>query len=308
MDWLRNLMKSVVEKRQETLNAYVDGRLSPQQQARFEQELARNERLRNDLARLRLVRQQLRGLPPRRVPRHFTLDPALYGRPQREPLVQAYPALRLATALTAFFFVLALALQMVTMGGMASTAAPIEQVAMEMEAPAAAEALDTAVLSGAANDIAVEEVIVTMEVATLVAATSLVAATPQPESAVLTEEVTSDAAAEAAPEMPSMGVAAAPVMTTTTPTATATAVPTAAPTPLATASAPDLPRPGADETVTANRAATVTAGVALDGDIRATEAGPARVGQPLADFWLPLGLGLLFAVLGTLTLLARRRL
>lgn len=302
MDWLRNLTKSAAEKRQEMLNAYVDGRLSPQQQAQFERELARDERLRDDLVRLRLVQQQLRGLPPRRVPRNFTLDPALYGRPQREPLVQAYPALRLATALTAFFFVLALALQMVTMGGMASTAAPIEQVAMEMEAPAAAEALDTAVLSGAANDIAVAEVVVTMEVATLVAA-PLAAATPQPESAVLTEEVTSDAAAEAAPEMPSIGVAAAPVMTTTTPTATATAVSTTAPTPLATASAPDLPRPGADETMTANRAATVDA---VSGATAVPPPPPAS--RPADVPWLPWGLGLLFAVLGTLTLLARRRL
>lgn len=297
MDWLRNLTKSAAEKRQEMLNAYVDGRLSPQQQAQFEQELARDERLRDDLVRLRLVQQQLRGLPPRRVPRNFTLDPALYGRPQREPLVQAYPALRLATALTAFFFVLALALQMVTMKGMASTAAPIEQVAMEMEAPAAAEALDTAVLSGAANDTAVEEVVVTMEVATVVAATPPVAATPQPESAVLTEEV----AAEAAPEMPSMGAAAAPVMTTTTPTATATA--TTMPTPVATVTAPDAPRPGADETVTANRAATVDA---VSG---ATAVPPTPPTNRPADVpWLPWGLGLLFAVLGTLTLLARRRL
>lgn len=296
MDWLRNLTKSAAEKRQEMLNAYVDGRLSPQQQAQFERELARDERLRDDLVRLRLVQQQLRGLPPRRAPRNFTLDPALYGRPQREPLVQAYPALRLATALTAFFFVLALALQMVTMKGMASTAAPIEQVAMEMEAPAAAEALDTAVLSGAANDTAVEEVVVTMEVATVVVATPPVAATPQPESAVLTEEV----AAEAAPEMPSMGAAAAPVMTTTTPTATATA--TTMPTPVATVTAPDAPRPGADETVTANRAATVDA---VSGATAVPPPPPAS--RPADVPWLPWGLGLLFAVLGTLTLLARRR-
>ncbi len=50
MDWLRNLTKSAAEKRQEMLNAYVDGRLSPQQQAQFEQELARDERLRDVLA------------------------------------------------------------------------------------------------------------------------------------------------------------------------------------------------------------------------------------------------------------------
>jgi hypothetical protein len=51
----------------------------------------------------------MRQLPQRRIRRNFTLDPALYGRPQREPLVQAYPVLRTATALAAFLFIFVIA-------------------------------------------------------------------------------------------------------------------------------------------------------------------------------------------------------
>jgi hypothetical protein len=56
-----------------------------------------------------LLQERMRQLPQRRVRRNFTLDPALYGRPQRETLVQVYPVLRTATALAAFLFIFVLA-------------------------------------------------------------------------------------------------------------------------------------------------------------------------------------------------------
>lgn len=109
-DFLRNLGRSQKEKQQETLNAYLDGELAPAERDRFEQQLALDKALQDELAEMQFWQQQMRDLPTRRVPRNFTLDPALYGRPQRKFLGNAYPALRMATALTAFLLVIALAL------------------------------------------------------------------------------------------------------------------------------------------------------------------------------------------------------
>ncbi|MCB9007923.1 MAG: hypothetical protein H6656_11250 [Ardenticatenaceae bacterium] len=108
-DFLRNLTKSAEEKRQETIAAYVDGALHGRSRQQFEQEMAQDEGLRQDVAQLRLIKQSLRQLPQREVPRNFILDPAKYGRPAPQPWVKAYPVLRTATAMTAFFLIFAFA-------------------------------------------------------------------------------------------------------------------------------------------------------------------------------------------------------
>ncbi len=108
-DFLRNLTKSAAEKRQEMITAYLDDTLSASARTRFEAELAQDPSLQADLERERAVKQALNQLPQRRVPQNFTLDPARYGRPAKQPLVQAYPVLRMATGLAAFFFIFALA-------------------------------------------------------------------------------------------------------------------------------------------------------------------------------------------------------
>ena len=108
-DFLRNLTKSAEEKRQETIAAYVDGALHGRSRQQFEQEMAQDEGLRQEVAQLRLIKQSLRQLPQREVPRNFILDPAKYGRPAPQPWVKAYPVLRTATAMTAFFLIFAFA-------------------------------------------------------------------------------------------------------------------------------------------------------------------------------------------------------
>lgn len=113
-DFLRNLTKSAAEKRQEMITAYLDDTLSASARARFEAELAQDSSLQADLERERAVKQALNQLPQRRVPKNFTLDPARYGRPAKQPLVQAYPVLRAATGLTAFFFIFALVIGLYT--------------------------------------------------------------------------------------------------------------------------------------------------------------------------------------------------
>jgi len=108
-DFLRNLTKSAEEKRQETVAAYLDEALPDRVRQQFEQEMAQDEALRQEVEQLRLIKHSLRQLPQREVPRNFILDPAKYGRPARQPWVKAYPVLRAATAMTAFFLIFALA-------------------------------------------------------------------------------------------------------------------------------------------------------------------------------------------------------
>ena len=143
-DFLRNLTKSAKEKQQEMLNAYLDETLTPAQRQRFEQELAQDSDLRSGLRQVRILKQQLRQLPRRPIPRSFQLDPAVFGRPQRQPLFQLYPAMRLATALTAFFFFLAVATDLfMEQGGVGSLSAPGQDVAMVAEEAAEAPAMLT---------------------------------------------------------------------------------------------------------------------------------------------------------------------
>ncbi len=90
--------------------------------------------LRAEIELAKLLRQQMREMPRRSVPRSFTLDANAYGVPRKEPLVQAYPLLRAATVMTAFFFVLALGLSVFTSQG-GGDMASVAQTAME-SAPA----------------------------------------------------------------------------------------------------------------------------------------------------------------------------
>lgn len=135
-DFIRNLTKSAEEKRLETLNAYLDGELSAREQRRFEQEIEQDAALRAEMAQLRQVKQGIGQLPRARAPRNFTLDPAVYGRPQPQPAFQLYPALRVATALAAFFFVIAVVLDLATPAG--GLGQPLAAVGLQ-EAPGAAE-------------------------------------------------------------------------------------------------------------------------------------------------------------------------
>ena len=146
LDYLRNLTKSEEEKRQETLNAYLDDALALGQRQQVESDLAQDEGQRAELDQMRLIQQQMRQLPQRRVRRNFTLDPALYGRPQREPLIQAYPVLRTATVLAAFIFIFALAANLFLNGtaGTMSSAEPVAMLEESQEAVIAEAAVEEA--------------------------------------------------------------------------------------------------------------------------------------------------------------------
>lgn len=137
---------SAEDNRQELLSSYLDNALTPVERERFEAQLKQDPRLQSELEQLRALKLQLRSMPHRRVPRSFALDPAAYQKPKSQPLLQLYPVLRGATALTAFFLIFTLALgafrgQFMPGGGTAMPVAGVmatEQMAEEA-APALAE-------------------------------------------------------------------------------------------------------------------------------------------------------------------------
>lgn len=178
-DFLRERGSTAEEKRREALGAYLDNALTPAERARFERQLTGDPTLRAEMEQMRLLKQQMRAMPRRRVPRSFALDPALYGRPKAQPMMQLYPVLRGATAMAAFFLIFTLALgafrgQFAGGGGEAApeaaftTAQVAEEAPVEEAAPAEAEAAvaedqrsdgSTAPTEAAAAEIAAQEAI-----------------------------------------------------------------------------------------------------------------------------------------------------
>jgi anti-sigma factor RsiW len=139
MDWFRNWFKSAAERRQEQLSAYVDGQLSPRERQHFEREMGADAALRQEVEQQQMIKSQLRRLPRRRAPRNFTLNPSLYGRPQPQTATWLYPAARTATALAAFFFVLALVLELAGLFAADPRAAPVAMEAGPADQPALAQ-------------------------------------------------------------------------------------------------------------------------------------------------------------------------
>lgn len=189
-EFWREWRKSAEEKRQERINAFLDDALSPAERQRFEEELAADAALQAEVARLRVLKQQLRQLPSRPVPRQFMLDPAKYGRPAPQPLFQFYPVLRTATVLTGIFLVIAIGLSMF------QSSTQLQGIAFQAE-PEMVEVTrvvtETVVEEGEAmaeEDVAVEELALAE---TAVQATE----TPLPAPAV---EMAPETAAEAAEE------------------------------------------------------------------------------------------------------------
>jgi hypothetical protein len=65
------------------INAYLDDELSAGERAAFEQRLAHEPALQEELDGLRITVALMHMAEPVRVPRNFTLDPAVYGKPVR---------------------------------------------------------------------------------------------------------------------------------------------------------------------------------------------------------------------------------
>ena len=313
-DLLRNLGKSDAEKRQEALSAYLDNVLSDRRRQEFERLLAADADLRQELEAQVQIRRQMQALPQRAVPRSFTLDPAVYGAPRREPLVQAYPVLRAATALTAFFFVVAMVLSLYTVNGasldMVSMAPAAQEAAPMLEAPAAANG-ETAVEMDAAlqSETAVTETLPSAEAAD----SGMMAAGSAPaESEAVAEEMPAAAPGPADAAM----IAETPTLVPLATSAPADAPSTKeiSPTALPTATPSELPRPELEATAVAERSATAatTATLSPATELANTayttpEAGPTPAAAS-GWVWVAVILAALLVILLVVTLAARRRL
>ena len=326
-DFLRNITKSAEEKRQEALSAYLSDALSPAERQQFEAQLAQDPGLQAELKQMRALRQAMRQMPSRRVPRNFTLDPAVYGRPARQPLVQAYPILRGATALTAVFLIFALAAGLFTtgLGSSAQSAAvemaPAEEVAME--AAPAEEAVEEegkivevtrvvaeTIVEAEAADAAVEEMEMPAEEA---AAEEAPPEAPPLAEAAATKAMAPDNLAGAAEAEEAMEEEALPAPTATpTPTMTPTPTPmsTAVPLAQATIPAPSSRQTGDSEVSNGPPQVSVepTAMSFPADEIDGAETAVSPLGGLTPLQWLQVGLLLLLLVLAAITLYARRQL
>ncbi len=297
-DFLKTLTKSDEAKRQEAFSAYLDGSLPVRQQQEFEQRLAEDADLRAEMELAQALRQHMQEMPRRSLPRSFTLEASLYGKPQKEPLVQAYPFLRAATVLTAFFFVIALGLSVFTtnqgmdaqnVADMTSMAQSAREAAPVMEAPAAeVESFGEEVAAETAAAKIVEETVMVETVVEEAAVAEEAMVEEAPQGAALS--ATMDAEATAVPEMEAAAaLPAATVSSLPRPAATETAV----------------PRLGeAAEFFSDDAAGNVAAEMSQPVP---TEAPHSTRGLLPLSQWLLLSLALLFFFLLTATLLAHRK-
>jgi hypothetical protein len=132
----------------QTLSEYLDGQLSPRDQGRLEQRLRENEDMRTALEELRQTRFLLRSVKMQRVPRNFTLTPAMARQAQPKPILQLIPVLNFASALAALAVIVTITVQLLPIGapaapsysaGAAPAAAPMSAQTMEKAVPEATQ-------------------------------------------------------------------------------------------------------------------------------------------------------------------------
>lgn len=117
----------------EQLSAYLDGQLSPRQAARLEKRLRQEPQLRRAYKELRATVQTLATLPEQPLPRNFTLSPEMVGRRRAFP---AYTALRFATVVVSFAFVVLVGLDALSAAAPAALRSMVPAVEFEQAAPA----------------------------------------------------------------------------------------------------------------------------------------------------------------------------
>jgi hypothetical protein len=299
-DFWRNLTKSEAEKKRELLHAYVDNALSLAERTWFEARLAEDADLQAEVESLQQVKQMLAAVPRRRVPHNFTLDPARYDRPARQPLLQAQPALRLATVLTAVIFVVVLALDW-GVPGMPQAgffeAQTVEEVALMERELAITEVIteDMAEIEevGIMEAEPAEEPPPAAEMAPLITETTVTTETVDGET-VVTETIDEDA-----PDAPlAPGAEVVTEMATGTPTATVRLA-----TPEVAANVEDTAVTAADAEETAVAAAMPTVAATPVAIIE-----PEHQPPPLTSLqWLQLGLAFLLGLFILLLFLASRQ-
>jgi negative regulator of sigma E activity len=99
------MTKKLSRRDWERLSAYLDGQLSPREQACLVARLQEDADLQAALENLEATRDALRSLPAMKAPRNFTLTPEMVSQPRQKstPLV---PLFRLASVLASLLFVI----------------------------------------------------------------------------------------------------------------------------------------------------------------------------------------------------------
>jgi hypothetical protein len=125
----------------ERLSAYLDNQLPAAETSALERRLAREPELKAALGDLRLQARALRDLPRLKPPRNFTLTEAK-ARTLRRPSAFAalFPALRLATSLSAAAFAVVLGFSVFGAPLAVAPEQPQAQVALAPEEPTTADA------------------------------------------------------------------------------------------------------------------------------------------------------------------------
>ena len=79
MNWFREWLKSAEERRQEQINAYVDGQLSAKERVDFETRLKAEASLQAEVYALQRLKVGIRQLPRYAAPRNYILDPEAFA-------------------------------------------------------------------------------------------------------------------------------------------------------------------------------------------------------------------------------------
>ncbi|MCP4363275.1 MAG: hypothetical protein GY796_35185 [Chloroflexi bacterium] len=318
-DFLRNLTKSAEEKRQEALAAYLDNALSDRERRQFEVELAQDPGLQAELEQQRTLQQMLRQLPQRRVPRNFTLDPAKYGRPARQPLTPYYPALQAATVLTAVLFIFAIGMGVITSSTSRLAVAPAADIAME---PAMTQEVIGVEVTRVVTEMEEEAPAEEAEPIEEPAEEEMMVTEPEAEGEAESQAAVSvdeDEADEAADAAPAAGAPPEPLPTATlillpTPTAASTATQSALPRPSATETSARAANTFTESETTATAEATsVSSGLVEPAATAVTVTQPEQeregVERPLPPplILVQMGLLFLFIILLAVTLYTRRK-
>ena len=157
------LIKSEHKRVEEMLSAYLDGELSPKEQATVEKHLARCADCAQNLHTLRQTVALLEQLPPVAVPRSFAIRPVQAAR--RHSFFQtrqAYVYLRAATALATILFAVVLAGDVFITGLTPYLAPARAPEVIEREVPVEKVVVETVVVE---KEVMVEKVVpVTVEV------------------------------------------------------------------------------------------------------------------------------------------------
>ena len=165
-DWIRNWRVTEEERQQAEISAYVDGLMSPTEQAQFEETMVVNSTLHQSVRQQQAIKQALRQLPAIPAPRNFTLTSEMVSQTQPTASWFRKPMLQTGLALAAFILIAGITFITLQSSPSQETVAQVENMpqgsagdsangATSAESPTLAEAT----IEIPANDMAAEDAI-----------------------------------------------------------------------------------------------------------------------------------------------------